>query len=128
MQLVVHHGPQQTEHARAWPAVREPSRPCDTDLLVPLTHAVRRVHRELRKAGLAAVTLTEPELHATLVALTHTGPGRGTIREDRRYWRAGPIAQVGIRLTGLAARSPRPGCTRCTGCSPPLPAPRAPSR
>ncbi|MFC4003765.1 type VII secretion protein EccE [Prauserella oleivorans] len=110
LQLVLHHGPQQTEHARAWlavRAVREPGCAGDADLLVPLTNAVRRVQSTLRRAGLAVVALTGPELHATLVALTHTGPGRGAIREDRRYWRAGPIAQAGLRLTGLAARSPR---------------------
>ncbi|WP_206077852.1 type VII secretion protein EccE [Prauserella endophytica] len=107
LQLVLHRGPQQTDHTRAWLAVRalrEPNFADDAELLVALNNTVRRLHRKLRRAGLGATALTEPELLSTLVALTHTGPGRGTIREERRHWRAGPITQVGIRLTGLGAR------------------------
>ncbi|WP_245960035.1 type VII secretion protein EccE [Prauserella flavalba] len=107
LQLVLHRGPQQTDHTRAWLAVRalrEPNFADDADLLVALNNTVRRLHRKLRRAGLGATALTEPELLSTLVALTHTGPGRGMIREERRHWRAGPITQVGLRLTGLGDR------------------------
>ncbi|MEU6642754.1 hypothetical protein ABZ863_09395 [Saccharomonospora sp. NPDC046836] len=111
-QLVVHRGPQQTDQARAWlvvRALREPGFADDAELLVAVSNAVRKLHRRIRGTGIAVGTLTaltEREVLATLAALTHTGPGRGAIREDRRYWRAGPIAQAGIRLSGLGPRSP----------------------
>ncbi|GAA0522850.1 hypothetical protein GCM10011581_38560 [Saccharopolyspora subtropica] len=107
LQLVLHRGPRQADQTRAWLAVRalrDPSFADDTELLAALNSTVRTLHRTLRRAGMGIAALTEPEVLATLVALTHTGPGRGTIREERRYWRAGPITQVGVRLTGLGAR------------------------
>ncbi|QUH03923.1 hypothetical protein HUO13_26680 [Saccharopolyspora erythraea] len=109
MQLVLHRGPRQADRTRMWLAVRalrEPGFADDTELLVALNSTVRKLHRKLRGAGVDVAALTEREVFATLVALTHTGPGRGAIREERRFWRAGPIAQIGVRLTGLGARAP----------------------
>ncbi|AXB48428.1 hypothetical protein A4R43_12230 [Amycolatopsis albispora] len=106
-QLVLHRGPRPAEETRAWLAVRmlrEPNFAEDGELLVALGNTVRKLHRKLRGAGLAAAALTEAELLATLVGLSHTGPGRGSLREERRYWRAGPVAQVGLRLSGLGTR------------------------
>ncbi|PXY23003.1 hypothetical protein BAY60_23860 [Prauserella muralis] len=111
-QLVVHRGPRQADQARAWlvvRAVRDPRFADDAPLLVAVSNAVRKLHRRLKRTGMAAgplTALTEEEILATLAALTHTGPGRAAIREDRRYWRAGPIAQAGLRLSGLGTRSP----------------------
>ncbi|WP_431923788.1 hypothetical protein [Amycolatopsis tucumanensis] len=110
LQLVLHRGPRQTDQTRAWlavRAVREPGLATDDELLTALTGAVRRTHRELRAAGLGAVALTEQELRAALAALTHTGPGRDRVAEERRCWRAGPVTQIGVRVTGLGARPPR---------------------
>ncbi|QFU91125.1 hypothetical protein [Amycolatopsis sp. YIM 10] len=107
-QLVLHRGPRRGEETRAWLAVRmlrEPNFAEDGELLVALGNTVRKLHRKLRGAGMAAAALTEPEVLATLVGLSHTGPGRGAIREERRHWRAGPVAQVGIRVSGLGTRS-----------------------
>ncbi|WP_143266187.1 hypothetical protein [Amycolatopsis sp. KNN50.9b] len=110
LQLVLHRGPRQTDATRAWLAVRalrDPAVAADAELLAALTSVVRRAHRKLRGAGLGAVALTDQELLATLAALTHTGPGRDAVAEERRYWRAGPITQIGVRVTGLGARPPR---------------------
>lgn len=110
LRLVLHRGPQATDRTRAWLAVgalRDPNFADDADLLVVLNNTARRLYRKLRKAGTGVAALTEQELLGTLVALTHTGPGRGAIREDRRYWRAGPVTQVGFRLSGLGTRPVR---------------------
>lgn len=110
LQLVLHRGPQRTDETRAWLAVRvirEPGFVEDTELLAVLDATVRKLHRKLRKSGIPIATLTERELLSTLVALTHTGPGRGQLRELRRYWRTGPVTQIGLRLRGLGARSPQ---------------------
>ncbi|UJW32029.1 hypothetical protein L3Q67_43915 [Saccharothrix sp. AJ9571] len=107
-QLVLHRGPQPAEETRAWLAVRmlrDPNFAEDGELLVVLGNTVRKLHRKLRDAGMAAATLTEPELLATLAGLSHAGPGRNAIREERWYWRAGAVTQVGLRLSGLGARS-----------------------
>ncbi len=107
-QLVLHRGPQATDPTRAWLAVRalrEPNFAEDAELLAALTNTVRRLHRRLRGADLRVTALSEQEVLATLVALSHAGPGRGAIREDRQHWRAGQVTQVGLRLLGLGARS-----------------------
>lgn len=111
-QLVVHRGPRQADQTRVWlvvRAVRDPAFADDAPLLAAVSNTVRKLHRRLRRTGLAGgllTALTEDEILATLAALTHTGPGRAAIREHRRYWRAGPIAQAGLRLSGLGTRSP----------------------
>lgn len=108
-QLVLHRGPQPGEVTRVWltvRAMRDPNLATDAELLVALNNTVRKLHRALREAGLGAVASTETEVLATLLALTHVGTGRGTVREERRHWRAGHVSQVGLRVTGLAEHSP----------------------
>ncbi|MBK1789078.1 hypothetical protein [Prauserella cavernicola] len=139
LRLVLHRGPRQQE-PKVWLAVRaerEPAFPGDEDLGVALGNTVRRVSRRLRALRLTVAPLTEQELLATITALSHTGPGREALRENRRFWRAGPVTQAGIRVTGLAARPGREGlpvleslvasvpavaCTAALDCAPGAPA------
>jgi hypothetical protein len=103
-ELVLHRGPQQSGTPRVWLAVRalrDIDVADDADLRTALTNTVRRVLRKLHRDGLDADVLTERDLLATLAALAHTGPGRSGIQEDWRFWRAGPVAQSGMRLSGL---------------------------
>jgi type VII secretion protein EccE len=101
LHLVLHRGPRQAR-PRAWLAVRvlrEVDVAHDAMLRVALGNAVRRLRRRLRRTGLDLTALPERELLATLTSLTHTGPGREAIREGWRYWQAGSITQIGMRLS-----------------------------
>ncbi|SFB35992.1 type VII secretion protein EccE [Amycolatopsis marina] len=109
LQLVLHRGPQGPA-VRAWLAVRalrQVDVADDTELRTALSNTIRRMRRRLRNHGLEAAVLAEQDMLATLTALTHVGPGRGAIREDWSFWRTGPVAQVGLRLSG-----PTPGRDR----------------
>jgi hypothetical protein len=108
LHLVLHRGPQQP-HPRVWltvRALRDVDAVDDEALRVTLGNAVRRMGRRVRRTNLDLIALSDREVLATLTALTHTGPDRGTFREDWRYWHAGPVTQVGMRLSGLGTRSP----------------------
>jgi type VII secretion protein EccE len=108
LHLVLHRGPRQAR-PRAWLAVRvlrDVDAAEDTVLRVALGNAVRRLRRRLRRTGLDLTALPERELLATLTSLTHSGPGREAVREDWRYWQAGPIIQIGMRLSTLGSPPP----------------------
>ncbi|MEU5566804.1 hypothetical protein [Micromonospora musae] len=102
LDLILHRGPQQAR-LRAWLAVRarRDADAADDELLrVALGNTARRMLRRARRSGLDLTLLPERELLATVRALTHTGPGREALRERWRYWQAGPVTQIGMRLRG----------------------------
>ena len=107
--LLLHRGPGQVS-IRVWLTVgvlRDVDAADDVALLVPLGDAVRRIVRVARRDGVPLSALTEEEVLMALGALTHTGPGRGTLRETWRCWQAGRVTQVGMRLS--SAGTPRTG-------------------
>ncbi|WP_370964242.1 type VII secretion protein EccE [Amycolatopsis sp. cg9] len=108
-QVVHHAGIARDRPPRVWlalQALRTPDVQHDTDVQRALGNAVRRVLRRLRRDGLPAHGLTEPELMGTLASLAHVNAGRGQVREDWRHWRSGPIAQATFRLDGWAELPP----------------------
>jgi type VII secretion protein EccE len=120
-QLVLHAGPLRDRPPRAWYAVRvrrDVSTFHDDDLKTALANAVRRTLRRLARANLPADTLSEEDFQTTLAALTHAGSGRGAISEDWRFWRAGPVAQAGFRLTGLPGTGHGPVFGRLLSAAP----------
>ncbi|MFI0453571.1 hypothetical protein [Actinomadura sp. 6N118] len=101
LQLVLHRGPHQ-QVPRAWLAVRarrDMDFASDEAVAIPLGNAVRRILRSTRRLGVTLVAVPEDELHTTLTALVHTGPGRHRLHEQWRYWHAGPITQVAMALS-----------------------------
>ncbi|MFE9207272.1 type VII secretion protein EccE [Micromonospora sp. NPDC007230] len=101
LRLVLHRGPRQAQ-PRAWLAVRVPrtvDAAEDETLHVVLGNAIRRVIRRLRRGGLDLAVLPDREVLATLTALTHAAPDRSVLREEWRYWRAGPVTQIVLRLS-----------------------------
>ncbi|WUI04114.1 hypothetical protein OHR68_20720 [Spirillospora sp. NBC_00431] len=101
LQLVLHRGPHQ-QVPRAWLAVRarrDVDFASDEAVAVPLGNAVRRILRRTRRLGVTLLTVPEDELHSTLTALIHIGPGRHRLHERWRYWQAGPITQVAMALS-----------------------------
>ncbi|MGH3242320.1 MAG: hypothetical protein ACRDNL_18225, partial [Spirillospora sp.] len=101
LQLVLHRGPHQ-QVPRAWLAVRarrDVDFASDEAVAIPLGNAVRRILRRTRRQGVTLLAVPEDELHTTLTALVHTGPGRHRLHEQWRYWHAGPITQVAMALS-----------------------------
>ncbi|WP_410635263.1 type VII secretion protein EccE [Amycolatopsis sp. cmx-4-83] len=108
-QVVHHAGIPRDRPPRVWlalQALRTVDVQHDTDVQRALGNAVRRVQRRLRRDGLPAHGLTEPELLGTLASLAHVNAGRGQVREDWRYWHSGKIAQATFRLGGWAELPP----------------------
>lgn len=114
LQLILHRGPhagnfgEQTGAARTWLAVRairEADFAEDEELRIALRNAVRRISRRLRRDGIGFSALAGNELRGCVSALAHTGQGRSMIRERARYWNAGPIVQVCLRVSGMDSRS-----------------------
>ncbi|MEE6258192.1 hypothetical protein [Plantactinospora sonchi] len=100
--LVLHRGAGQAP-ARGWLTVRVRRGvdiAGDEVLRLVLANAVRRLLRRTRRRHLELAALPGPDVLAVLTALTHTGPGRGDLREEWRYWWAGPVCQVTLRLSG----------------------------
>ncbi|GAA2427860.1 hypothetical protein GCM10010191_45970 [Actinomadura vinacea] len=101
LRLVLHRGPNQ-QVPRAWLAVRarrDVDFASDEAVAIPLGNAVRRILRRTRRLGVTLCAVPEDELHTTLIALTHTGPGRHRLHEQWRYWHAGPITQLAMALS-----------------------------
>jgi hypothetical protein len=120
-QLVLHTGPQRDRPPRAWFVIRvlrDVSTFRDDELKTALANAVRRTLRRLSRANLPADMLSEEDIQTALAALTHTGSGRGSIREDWRFWRAGPVAQAGFRITGLSEQDCGPILERLLSAAP----------
>ncbi|NBH12342.1 hypothetical protein GTY80_55045, partial [Amycolatopsis sp. SID8362] len=108
-QVVHHAGIARDRPPRVWlalQALRTPDVQHDTDVQRALGNTVRRVLRRLRRDGLPAHGLTEPELLGTLASLAHVNAGRGQVREDWSHWYSGPIAQATFRLDGWADLPP----------------------
>lgn len=106
LHLVLHRGPYRGgfTQPRVWLAVRvcrEVDVLVDDDLRVGLSNLLRKTQKKLSKAGVSAAPLTAPEITATFAALAHVGPGRETLREQWKSLAAGPVVQVGVRVTGL---------------------------
>uniref|UniRef100_UPI0011786DDF type VII secretion protein EccE n=1 Tax=Amycolatopsis lexingtonensis TaxID=218822 RepID=UPI0011786DDF len=108
-QVVHHAGIARDRPPRVWlalQALRTADVQHDADVQRALGNTVRRVLRRLRRDGLPAHGLTEPELLGTLASLAHVNAGRGQVREDWRHWYSGPIAQATFRLDGWAELPP----------------------
>ncbi|WP_436501639.1 type VII secretion protein EccE [Actinokineospora sp. HUAS TT18] len=107
---VVHHaGVKRDRPPRVWvalQALRTVDTHRDSEVQLALGNALRRVRRQLRRAGLPTRTLPEPEVLGTLAALSHTNAGRGKLREHWQHWRSGPIHQAAFRLDGWADLAP----------------------
>ncbi len=95
--LVLHAGPVRDRAPRGWLAIRA-QRDCavfdDDVLLAMLTNTVRRKFKGVD-------VLSEKDVRSTVVALTHTGSGRGLLHESWAFWRAGSVVQSGFRLAGF---------------------------
>ncbi|MDG4831863.1 type VII secretion protein EccE [Solwaraspora sp. WMMD1047] len=79
----------------------------DHELRAALDNGVRRLRRRSRQAGLDLHPLPAAELLQMLSEVTHTGPGRDRLDEQWRHWHAGPVAQVGLALSGPDVRPER---------------------
>jgi hypothetical protein len=79
----------------------------DHALRAALDNSVRRLRRRARRAGLDLHPLSAAELLQVLSEVTHTGPGRDRLDEQWRHWHAGPVAQVGLALSGPDIRPGR---------------------
>jgi hypothetical protein len=96
-QLVLHAGPARDRTPRAWlalRALRDPTVFEDRALSAMLSNVLRR-----RFKGVDV--LSHKDICSTVVALTHTGSGRGLLHESWSYWRAGSVVQSGFRLAGF---------------------------
>lgn len=96
---------------RSWIALQVLRTPSDSDddaqLKAALVHAVARLQRRLRKAGMRAHVLDRTQLAADLQGLSGAqvgqwGLGRPSVRLQERWtgWAAGPHPQVSYRLLG----------------------------
>ncbi len=96
---------------RSWIALQALRTPSDSDddaeLKAALIHAVARLQRRLRKAGMRAHLLDSTQLAADLHGLSGAlagqwGPGPPAVRLRERWtgWAAGPHPQVTYRLLG----------------------------
>ncbi|MGY6650709.1 type VII secretion protein EccE [Amycolatopsis sp. TRM77291] len=107
---VIHHvGADRSRPPRGWvalQALRTVDVHRDADVRQALGNTVRRVRRQLRRAGLPVRALAENEVLGVLASLAHVTAGRARIREDWRYWHSGPICQATFRLDGWDALSP----------------------
>jgi type VII secretion protein EccE len=109
VQVVHHAGTNRDRPPRVWvvlQALRTVSAHRDAEVRLALANAVRRVCRQLRRAGCPTRALSEDEVLTTLAALAHVNRGRGRVREGWRQWRTGPVTQAVFRLDGWAALSP----------------------
>ncbi|MBG6135862.1 type VII secretion protein EccE [Longispora fulva] len=101
---------------RSWIALHTPrtvDSHADPEVRTALANAVRRVSRQLRRAGVPARGLPEHELLGTLAALAHVNGGRGRIREEWGHWSSGTVAQATYHL-GEWADLPGPAGARLT--------------
>ncbi|MFD9959386.1 type VII secretion protein EccE [Amycolatopsis sp. NPDC058986] len=108
-QVVHHAGISRDRPPRVWvtlQALRTVDVHHDADVRRTLRNALRRVQRQLRRAGLPARALAEHEVLGTLASLAHVTAGRGQVREDWRGWHSGPVTQATFRLDGWAELSP----------------------
>ena len=108
VQLVLHKGTKQSRPARAWIAVcatRSAEIATDEQVGQVLANTVRRMVRRFDREQLECMPLDESDLLASIGALAHANAGRGQLRERWTSWAAGPVLQVGIRLTGFAGLS-----------------------
>ncbi|NUT47516.1 MAG: hypothetical protein HOV94_09450, partial [Saccharothrix sp.] len=106
VRVVLHVGRGQVRRPRAWVAVharRTPELWHDDDVVRLLGNSTRRTRRELRRHGVTADLLAEDDLVTTIAALGHV-TGDREVREEWRYWRAGPVAQACFRLPAETAR------------------------
>jgi hypothetical protein len=104
--LIIHRGPRQ-DYPRTWITVRATRHVdvlTDEALVLVLANAIRRLLRRARHSDVELCALSDDDLAATIGALAHTGPGRRVLRDEWRYWYVGPIAQVGMRLSGTDVR------------------------
>lgn len=103
VQLVLHVGTRPDGPRRVWVAVhagRTVETPGDDELTLVLRNGMRRVRRALDRAGVPVRPLAgRPALDA-IAGLAHITGGHTEIREDWRYWRAGPICHATYRLGG----------------------------
>ncbi|MFC6022193.1 type VII secretion protein EccE [Plantactinospora solaniradicis] len=102
-QTVYHAGIRRDTPAKVWLAVhaaRSVETPGDDELTLVLRNAVRRVRRALVRAGVPTEPLTEETAFAVIAGLAHVSGGRNEVREDWRFWRAGPVCQATFRLSG----------------------------
>lgn len=101
--VVLHASPGRAEPVRTWLALRaarDVDSHTDEELTAVLANTVRRTRRQLARDGIATDLLSEKDVLDMLVALTHTGSGRGEITEHWRYWRTGPVIQACFRVRG----------------------------
>ncbi|MGC4940422.1 hypothetical protein [Kribbella sp. DT2] len=106
MQLVLHTGIKQNQPLRAWIAVaaqRTSEIATDEQVNQVLTNTVRRLVRRFDREQVENLPLDESDVLASIGALAHANAGRGQVRERWSTWAAGPVLQVGVRLTGYAA-------------------------
>lgn len=107
LHLVLHRGPCRGgfTQPRVWLAVRvrrDVDVLVDDDLRVGLSNLLRKTQKKLSKAGVSVAPLNAKDITATFAALAHVGPGRETLREQWKHFCAGPVVQVGVRVTGLS--------------------------
>lgn len=96
-QLVVHAGPVRDRRPRAWLAVR-----AHRDITVFDDETLSAMLANILRRHLKGThPLSEKDIHAAVVALTHTGSGRGLLHESWAFWRAGSVIQAGFRLAGF---------------------------
>ncbi|GAB3813122.1 hypothetical protein [Kribbella italica] len=106
MQLVLHTGIKQNQSPRAWIAVaaqRTSAIATDEQVNLVLTNTVRRLVRRFDREQVENMPLDEADVLASIGALAHANAGRGQVRERWSTWAAGPVLQVGVRLTGYAS-------------------------
>lgn len=97
-QLVLHAGPARDRDPRVWlalRALRDTTVFDDRALAAMLSNISRRRFKGVE-------VLSHKDICSTVVALTHTGSGRGLLHESWAHWRAGSVVQSGFRLTGFA--------------------------
>lgn len=108
VQLVLHKGIKPSQPPRSWIAVaanRTPEIATDEQVSQVLANTVRRMVRRFDREQLESMPLDESDLLSSIGALAHANAGRGQLRERWTSWAAGPVLQVGIRLTGYAGLS-----------------------
>jgi hypothetical protein len=101
-QLVLHAGPARDRSPRVWlalRALRDTTVFEDRALSAMLSNVLRRKFKGIE-------VLSHKDICSTVVALTHTGSGRGLLHESWAYWRAGSVVQSGFRLAGFAGKWP----------------------
>jgi type VII secretion protein EccE len=116
VQTVFHAGTRRGDPVRLWLAVcavRTAAMPTDADLEPALRAELRRVRRSCKRSGITTAPPAEADVFAALTALAHITGGRNDLRENRRFWRTGPVLQACFTLDGLAAL-PEPAAAALT--------------